>query len=162
VWILQPGEADRYRLGGSESFFNGGNHWCLSGDRDTLHLSPPERAFHAVSPPSIYSANATVLKHFHSCLSAKSVSQLVCQVNSCLDKGLGILLTLKESISKATGVAAPQIDTQAVIFGSSEKRNLFTFERRANEPFSSEKYFSTAAMQTAVHLELLETTTKLL
>jgi hypothetical protein len=79
-----------------------------------------------------------------------------------LDKGLGILLTIKDSIAQAIGMAAPLIETQAVVFGSSDKRNLFTFERRIGEPFSSAKYFSTAAMRTADHLELLAKVTSLL
>lgn len=79
-----------------------------------------------------------------------------------LDKGLGILLTLKESIAKATGAPAPQIESQAVVFGSSDRRNLFTFERRVGEPFSTEKYFSSASMRTADHLELLAKVTSLL
>lgn len=52
----------------------------IKGTRDTLRL-PIEKGFHAVSPPSIHSADATVLKHFQLCLSGRVYQNVVRQVN---------------------------------------------------------------------------------
>ncbi|PWU05301.1 MAG: hypothetical protein C5B51_14945 [Terriglobia bacterium] len=77
-----------------------------------------------------------------------------------IGRGVGSFLSLTELVGKASGQS--QVEIQSVVFGSSEKRTLFTFERRIGEPFAMNKYFSTGAMPTPVHLDLLEAACSLL
>ena len=72
-----------------------------------------------------------------------------------IDSGIGSLLDLKPSVSEMSGVPVDMIETQSIVFGSSEKRNLLTIDRRRGEPFQANKYFSTATMTTDKHLALL-------
>lgn len=73
-----------------------------------------------------------------------------------ISSGLGNILTLSEHIAKGTHVALSEIEPEAVIFGSDARRGLFTFERRLGTPYSDEKYFSAAQMQTSKHIAVLK------
>ena len=50
---------------------------------------------------------------------------------------------------------SPQ-ELSAIYFGSSSKTAAFTFERRVNEPFEDNKFFSSATTKTDTHLTLLK------
>lgn len=82
--------------------------------------------------------------------------------NSSLEGGLGTLLNIKDWIEEAASIEKGSIEAQAIVFGSSEKRNAFTLERKLNEPYSAHKFYSSAAMKTKTHLELLTKVTTML
>lgn len=69
--------------------------------------------------------------------------------------GIGRFLDLAGRIAKNADVDPASVEPEAIVFGSDQRRSLFTFERRVVVPYSDHKYFSSAQMQTARHLEVL-------
>ena len=80
-------------------------------------------------------------------------SELVIQANHGL---IGVCGKLDEFAKALRDETDGDQEPSAIIFGSEKQTSSFTFERRINEPFTSNRFFSAAMIQTKTHLSLLE------
>ncbi len=70
-------------------------------------------------------------------------------------KPLAAYPSLSPFLDRLRSATGQDSEVVSVTLGNERERSLFTFERRAGQPFEDHKYFSAASVSTQTHLDLL-------
>jgi len=81
------------------------------------------------------------------------ISELIVEANFDISKALEPLRSFTDEISKIVGVE--QVPT-GMYWGIESRLVMFSIERRVDEPFAANRYFSTAALPTDQHIAALD------